>query len=308
MNLPLNSFAQDSATNEGIRSLSIALLVIIILVFLVVWGLLAITILRYRRRPEQEAWQIEGNRRIEILWTAIPFVLVSVLFGLTLSSMSRLSPGKNDPVMTVVGHQWWWEAQYPEQGFSSPNEFHIPAAEAVEIALKSADVIHSFWVPRLGGKFDTTPGRVARARYEAPKAGWYLGVCGEFCGKQHAHMRFYLVVESEAEYAEWVRAQAAPAAEPTTEPGRRGRDWFLKSACIGCHTVRGTTATGVSGPDLTHLGSRKTIVAVTLPNNGPNLTHWIADPQKVKPGSLMPAVPMSDTERADLVAYLTELK
>ena len=176
------------------------------------------------------------------------------------------------------------------------------------IDLTSADVIHSFWVPQIGGKTDLVPGHTNRTGFLAATPGVYLGECAEFCGLQHAHMRFDLVIESGAEFSTWVRRQQQPANDPTTEAAARGRDVFLSSPCVGCHTVRGTTAAGVLAPDLTHVGSRLRLAAGTLENTPENLRRWLEDPQAVKPGNLMPTPALDSGQLDDLAAYLEGLE
>jgi cytochrome c oxidase subunit 2 len=207
----------------------------------------------------------------------------------------------------VVGHQWWWEFQYPELGFVTANELHVPVGRRVELRLTSTDVIHSFWVPELQGKTDLIPGRENVAWIEADRPGVYGGQCAEYCGIQHTHMGLLVVAQPEAEYEQWAAGQRAPAVTPADSTTDRGRETFLR-ACALCHTVRGTPAGGRLGPDLTHLASRRTLAAGLLPNTAGHLGGWISNPQALKPGTRMPRVPLSRDEFRLLHQYLLTLR
>ena len=298
----------ESTTAREINSLAIRLLVICALVFVVVEGLLIVSIIRFRKRREEDVRQIHGNTSIEVVWTLIPAVLIAIIFTFTVRTMNTLDlPGGDVPVQ-VTGHQWWWEVRYPQAGVTAANEVHVPAGRSVDVSLASADVIHSFWVPQLGGKTDAVPGHTNRVTFLAATPGLYQGQCAEFCGLQHAHMRFDLVVESPAEFSAWLAHQAEPAAKPSTAAAQRGEQVFLANPCAGCHAVRGTAALGAFGPDLTHLASRRMIAAGTIENTRENLDRWLRDPQAIKPGALMPTLPLGDADRAALVAYLEGLE
>lgn len=298
-----------SQSAQDIRHLSLWLLVICLLVFVVVEGLLITVIVLFRRRRrEEDVRQVYGNSNLEFLWTLIPAILVIIIFTMTIRSMGALQLQGGEVAVKVTGHQWWWEFEYPDGKVKLANEVHIPAGRTVNISLESADVIHSFWVPQLGGKTDMPPGHVNRATFLAATPGVYQGECAEFCGLQHAHMRFDLVVEDSARFSAWLRHQGEPAAEPLSDQAKRGQQTFLSQPCLGCHAIRGTAAAGATAPDLTHVGSRRSIGAGTLPNDPQSLERWIRDPQAVKPGVLMPAVPMTDAQRADIVAYLEGLQ
>jgi cytochrome c oxidase subunit 2 len=231
----------------------------------------------------------------------------------TVSVMAAIqSPSRKPPItIAVTSHQWWWEAQYlsdtPSESFVTANEFHIPVGVPVEFKLKAADVIHSFWVPALGGKTDAIPGRTNVTWLEADKPGVYRGQCSEYCGAQHSHMAFLVIAQTAEDYQKWRQGQLAAAAAPTEAGAQQGeRDFILR--CGACHTVRGTPAGGQVGPDLTHLMSRQTIAAGELKNNVANLSGWIADPQGVKPGSLMPDVQLSGPELQAVRDYLLTLR
>jgi cytochrome c oxidase subunit 2 len=298
----------ESTTAREINSLAIRLLVICALVFVVVEGLLIVSIIRFRKRREEDVKQTHGNTTIEVVWTLIPVVLIAIIFAFTVRTMNTLSlPGGDVPVQ-VTGHQWWWEVRYPQAGVTTANEVHVPAGRSIDVSLASADVIHSFWVPQLGGKTDAVPGHTNRVTFLAATPGLYQGQCAEFCGLQHAHMRFDMVVESPAEFSVWLAHQAQPAAKPSTAAAQRGEQVFLANPCAGCHAVRGTAAQGAFGPDLTHLAGRRMIAAGTIENTRENLDRWLRDPQAIKPGALMPTLPLGDADRAALVAYLEGLE
>ncbi len=218
----------------------------------------------------------------------------------------------------MTGHQWWWEIQYPADsggpGFAVANELHIPVGRPVVVALKAADVIHTFWVPSLHGKKDMIPGRDASIEFRADRAGTFRGQCAEFCGAEHALMAFNVVADPPARYEAWVVSQRAPAvtasgtSSASADALQRGRQIFIDGNCASCHTVRGTPGAGLIGPDLTHLMSRQTIAAGTLANNRHNLANWIANPGGVKPGTTMPASQLAPDDLRALVAWLGTLK
>jgi cytochrome c oxidase subunit 2 len=218
--------------------------------------------------------------------------------------------------VTVVGHQWWWEYTYDhyngrELGFTTANELHVPAGEEgvarpVYLTLKSADVAHSYWVPRLAGKTDVIPGRTNSMWFRTERPGLYLGQCAEYCGTQHANMLLRVVVDSRSDFERWLENEQKPAAEDPS--GSAGRSAFLAQSCVNCHRVRGTSAQGRYAPDLTHLMGRKTLASGMVENTPENLRRWVADPQQIKPGCLMPAFGLGDRERDDIVRYLLTLR
>ncbi len=299
--------SEGSAGNE-ITTLAIWVFAILAVVLFTVWGLLAYVIIRNRKRPESEASQTKGNLRIEIVWTAIPTVIVIVLFILTVRTTEQIAMPDPGAQFTAVGRQWWWDFDYPELGFKSPNEVYVPVDRTVSIDVRSADVIHSFWVPQMGGKVDMIPSHVNHIHFVPLTEGEYIGECSEFCGVQHGRMRFLFVVVSAAEYSDWVRDQQRPAAEPSGAAAVNGKQVVTTVGCGSCHAIRGTTLKGTFGPDLTHFGSRNGIAAYTLRNTPENLLKWIKDPQGVKPECRMPNVPLPPQQQSDIVAYLEELK
>jgi cytochrome c oxidase subunit II len=211
----------------------------------------------------------------------------------------------------VTGHQWWWELQYdpddPARLFSTANELYVPVGRPVLLTLESADVIHSFWVPSLHGKLDLIPGKTATLRLRAERSGRYRGQCAEFCGLQHAHMALLVVALPPADFEKWRERQHAPATESADPRVVRGREVFLSGPCAACHTVNGTPAGGRLGPDLTHIASRSTLAAGTLPNDRARMADWISNPQHVKPGANMPAIQLAPPEMDALLAYLESL-
>jgi cytochrome c oxidase subunit 2 len=220
------------------------------------------------------------------------------------------APNPKSTAMTieVIGHQWFWEVRYPGTTAVTANEIHIPAGTRVNVVAKTSDVIHSFWVPQLNRKIDMIPGHTNRVLLEADRPGRYRGQCAEFCGLQHSHMAMYVYADPPDRFRSWLDAMAADRAEPATAQERRGERVFLDNACASCHTIRGTAATGDIGPDLTHLQSRSTLAALTIPNTKGYLGGWVLDPQHVKPGNRMPGLRLENRDFNDLLAYLESLK
>ncbi len=297
-----------SAAKE-IRTLAFQILGILSIVLLTVWVLLAIVVVRGRRRPESEASRTAGNLRLEVIWTVIPAIIVGVLLFLTVRTTMALSFSDPGSVkLGVVAHQWWWEFDFAPQRFKTANEIYVPESRLVYIDLQSADVIHGFWVPQMGGKVQAIPGTVNHIAFTPLKKGSYLGECANFCGVQHAKMRFVMKVVSNSEYVAWLHLQQQPAATPTGAEAIAGSKLMPTIACGGCHTVRGTTMKGTFAPDLTHFGSRGGIGAYSVVNTPENLLKWLQDPQAVKPGCKMPQIALPLQQQQELVAYLEELK
>jgi cytochrome c oxidase subunit II len=230
---------------------------------------------------------------------------------LTDRALSKL-PVDNPVRIDMTGQQWWWQVHYAtgrnSPGFTTANELHIPVNQPVIVTLKAGDVIHSFWVPNLHGKKDMLPGITTSIVFRADKPGVYRGQCAEFCGAQHALMAMLVIAEPPERYDAWLRQQAQPARTSVDATAQHGRDVFEKSACAGCHTVRGTSANGTLAPDLTHLMSRQTIAAGVLANTPANLAAWIRDPHAWKAGVAMPAVPLSDRDLHAVVTWLATLQ
>jgi cytochrome c oxidase subunit II len=232
-------------------------------------------------------------------------VLVATIAGM------RAVPNTAPPgalVVEIVGHQWWWEVRYPDEGITTANEVHIPVGRPVSVEVTAADVIHSFWVPRLGGKIDMLPDRTNTLILEADEPGEHNSQCAEFCGLGHAAMALSVVAESEEDFTSWMAARQSPAEAPTEESAQRGFGVFVSADCADCHTVQGTTADSTEGPDLTHFASRRSIGAGVLSNTRENLAEWITDPHALKPGVKMPPTDLSDEELDALLTYLDGLE
>jgi cytochrome c oxidase subunit 2 len=321
----LSIFHPASPSAESIRSLFILVLAITGAIFLVVEGVLLYSIVRFHRRAAEttEPPQVYGSMPIEIAWTAAPMLIVFVLALILTRTEFEVRvnpdtppPGSKPLYVTVIGHQWWWEYVYDKYdgqdlGFITANELHVPAGEKgvprpVYLTLESADVCHSFWVPRLAGKTDLIPGRTNHMWFQTSQQGLFLGQCAEYCGTQHAHMLLRVNVESPKEFQDWLDNQKKPASSDASV--REGQDVFLSQSCVNCHRVRGTSARGTYAPDLTHLMSRQTLAAGMVPNTRDQLRNWLTDPQQTKAGCLMPAFGMSAQQVDLLVSYLTTLK
>jgi cytochrome c oxidase subunit 2 len=253
------------------------------------------------------------GRPAAVAWggVAFPVVVLSLLlvYGLALENAPPASA--DAPLRTkVTGEMWWWRVAYLDDAGESvavsANEVHVPTGRPVEMILTTADVIHSLWIPTLGGKLDMIPGRENRLVLEADRPGVYRGQCAEFCGRQHALMAFDVVAHEPAEFEAWLARASAPAEPPATEDARHGQEVFAAFGCGGCHTIRGTEAAGTIGPDLTHVGSRRTLAAGTLDNDAGALAAWVADSQAIKPGNHMP--PFKVIEAADLAALAAYLE
>ena len=285
-------------------------------IFLVVASLLVYTIYRFRRRPgddaHQEPPQVYGSNQIEIAWTVIPILIVFVLIGVSarvIAAVENASPPVKKLDVTLIGHQWWWEVNYPQYGFTTANEIHIPAnvdgKTATYFKLQSMDVIHSFWVPQLSGKTDLIPNRDNFTWIDPKQPGVYVGNCAEYCGTQHANMFLRVVADTPEDFRKWAAAQQKDGAEDAG--AALGKNAFLSLSCANCHVVQGTTAKGKFGPDLTHLMSRQTIGAGVLTNTAQNLRAWVNDPQEAKPGCLMPGMRLTDQELDQVMSYLRTL-
>lgn len=297
------------------------LIILIVTACSLVWMLVMIALIaalwrgrRERTRPTDLDPQVERRMSRSVLIATI--VTVLVIGGFTMASFFTTRAlgvaGPDDLTIKVQGSQWWWNVEYldqqPDKSFRSANEIHIPVGRNVRFQLEGDDVIHSFWVPSLSGKQDLIPGRPNELSVRAEHAGIYRGQCAEFCGLQHAHMAFLVIADTKEEFDRWTEAQRQSAATASDEEAAAGRDAFLAKACASCHTVRGTTAAGTTGPDLTHVGSRKTIAAGLFETTRGSLAAWIADPQTLKPGNNMPMVPLTADELRSVSAYMASLK
>jgi cytochrome c oxidase subunit II len=297
---------------------NIALLVLAITgaIFVVVAGLIVYTIWRFRSRPgddaTQEPPQVYGSNQIEVAWTVIPILIVFVLIGVSarvIAGVENASPPPATLKVTVVGHQWWWEVRYPDYGIVTANEVHVPASSdgkaATYLQLQSADVIHSFWIPQLAGKTDLIPNRTNYMWIDPREPGIYLGNCAEYCGTQHANMLLRVVAQAPAEFSQWAAEQQKARSNGPIEAAQAR---FESLACVSCHTIKGTAASGKFGPDLTHLMSRQTLGSGVLTTTPEHLRDWVKDPQMAKPGCLMPGMKLTDEELSQVTSYLESLK
>ncbi|HZT76927.1 MAG TPA: cytochrome c oxidase subunit II [Vicinamibacterales bacterium] len=248
------------------------------------------------------------------LATTVTVVVLFIILGVTMwTERVNATLGASSAVtIELTGHQFWWEVQYdaanPSDRVTTANEMHIPVGRPVVLKVTSRDVIHSFWAPNLQGKRDLIPGYTTAIWLQADRPQTFRAQCAEFCGRQHAHMAMEVVAEPEAQYEQWLAARKAPAREPTDAGAMRGREVFLTRQCVLCHRIRGTLAAGLVGPDLTHVASRGTLAAGTLPNTTGHLAGWVVNPQALKPGSQMPDNEMTSEELQSLLAYLETLK
>jgi cytochrome c oxidase subunit 2 len=246
-----------------------------------------------------------------IITVVILFVLLLVSFSVGRSLTAELAH-KNAITVEITGHQWWWEVRYQDPSasniFTTANEIHIPVGMPVTFQLRGGDVIHSFWVPNLMGKKDLIPGKIATVWLQADQPGVYRGQCAEYCGLQHAHMALWIVAEPEEQFNAWRQNQVQTSVAPATDTQRLGQQVFLSSACVMCHAINGTSAGANFGPNLTHVASRHTIAAATLPNTREHLTQWIVDSQKIKPGNKMPQNNLSSENLNALLDYVQSLK
>jgi cytochrome c oxidase subunit II len=312
-----NIFAPESTPAKSIFDLSMFVLAITAVIFVVVAALLVYAIVKFRATPanaNREPAQVYGSTQIELAWTIVPVLIVVVLFAATARVIHAIqdAPQPDSALeVTVIGHQFWWEYRYPQLGIVTANELHIPVSDAARprptfLTLMSADTDHSFWIPQLSGKTDLIPNRINRMWFDPQHTGVFLGQCAQYCGTQHGKMLQRVSVDSPEDFDAWVKAQRQPAPEdPAAHDGQRV---FETTACINCHAVRGTVANGRFGPDLTHLMSRATIASGAAENTPENLRLWLRNPDAIKPGSLMPAMQVSDSELDALVRYMQSLR
>jgi cytochrome c oxidase subunit 2 len=301
-------FDPVSPQAAAIRDLFTSALFICTAVFVLVAALVAICIVRFRAGAGHEPDQVEGHTRLEIAWTIAPILILIWLLFLTARAMDASDPPVDRPPdITIIGHQWWWEAKYPS-GAVTANEIHIPTGKPLVVRLEASDVIHDFWVPELGRKIDATPGRPTSIWLEADRAGSYGGTCAEYCGVQHAWMRILVVAETPEEFSEWERHQLVPAPIPADPAAARGAVTFNSMTCVRCHAIHGPGDGARFAPDLTHFASRTTLGAGVLPNTPAFLSHWLQDPQGIKEGCHMPDAQLTDAQVGDLVAYFETLR
>jgi cytochrome c oxidase subunit 2 len=312
-----STFDPHSGPALMIHHLSLFVIQITGTIFIVVASLLVYVVVRYRQRDpndDSEPPQIYGSTQIELAWTVIPVLIVLVLFLTTARILFAIQDQKMPPTavdVDAVGHQFWWEFRYAKSGFTAANELHVPLSTQQDpmitsLNLLSADVVHSFWVPALFGKIDMFPNQVNHMWFNPDKPGMYVGQCAQFCGVEHAKMLLRVYVQTPEDFAAWVKNQQQPAVQDPAVA--EGRQIFESQSCVSCHVIRGTSANGKFGPDLTHFKSRDTLASGAAGNTPANLKLWIHDPDYIKPGSLMPAMQLSDDQIDKVVAYLDTLK
>jgi len=309
---PTNIFAPVSTPAESIFDLSRFVLMVTAAIFAVVFSLLAYAAVKFRKRRTsdgREPAQVYGSIQVELAWTVIPILIVVVLFlaaARVIVNIQNASRPSNALEVTVIGHQFWWEYRYPSQKVVTANELHIPVGEPTFLTLLSADTDHSFWVPRLAGKTDLIPNHPNSMWLDPHETGLYLGQCAQYCGTQHAKMLLRVYVDSREDFNRWIQEQSRPA----HIDGRvsEGQQIFERTACINCHTIRGTPANGTYGPDLTHLMSRQTIASGAVANRLGDLIAWIYNPALTKPGCKMPSMGLSAQRAAAVAGYLETLR
>ena len=314
---PTNIFSPASTPAKSIFELSLFVLAVTGTIFLVVFTLLLYSVVRFRKRKNddgREPAQVYGSNQVELAWTVIPVLIVVALFMATarvIASVQKAARPDDAVEVVAIGHQFWWEYRYPALGVVTANELHVPVSDDSHptptfIKLLSADTDHSFWIPRLAGKTDLIPNHPNSMWIDPHETGVYLGQCAQYCGTQHAKMLLRVYVQSKDEFARRIQQQRQPAT--TTDAASQGQRIFETTACINCHAVAGTVANGHFGPDLTHLMTRDTIAAGGAKNTPENLRQWILNPASIKPGSLMPAMQLSDPELDALTNYLETLR
>jgi cytochrome c oxidase subunit 2 len=311
---PQSSLHPTADYSGWIQNLNVQLTVWVVVIFVLVQGLLIVAVVKFRARPDSpEPKQVHGNTALEIAWTIAPAIilaLVAVPTVLTIWKTQSVPPGDLLKVK-VIGHQWWWEFQYPDLGITTASEMHVPVGKTVWVDIESADVIHSFWFPSVAGKRDAVPGHTNHIWFTADSLGTFPGQCAEFCGLSHANMRMKLMVESPGDFAGWVEDQKRTPAEPdSTTLAGEGKRIYASAACIACHAIEGVSA-GIIGPNLTHVGSRTTIAGGLFPNTPDEMAKWIADAPGRKPGAIMfplASLGITQDQIPAIVAYLQSLK
>jgi cytochrome c oxidase subunit 2 len=318
--LVLASCAQDAPYDtldpagpvaERIDALFMPVFWIAAAIFVVVEGAILLFAVAFREKEGRPLpRQTHGNTILEVIWTVIPALILTVVGFLTVKAIFELRAEASDALQVrVVASQWWWQFEYPELGVVTANELHIPVGRAVTVSLESRDVIHSFWVPRLAGKQDIVPGRTHFLTFQAVEPDTYLGQCVEFCGLSHALMRLTVVAQTEEDFQAWADGQAEPAAQPAEDLAAQGQQVFSEGECVTCHVLEGVSdPENPVGPDLTHFASRSVFAGAILENTPENVATWLRNPPAVKPGSKMPNLGLTPDEIQALVAYLESLK
>jgi cytochrome c oxidase subunit 2 len=307
-------FHPQSPEARSIHELLLGVLGLCAFILLLVTGLIAFVCIKFRKKSDSaEPKPAYGNTKLETLWTALPFLTLVIVMFFTVRTMIAASPSdvEGKPDLIVIGHQWWWEVRYPREGLSdgvTANEVHIPAGKRLLLELRSADVIHDFWVPELGRKVDAIPGHPNQIWLEADQPGTYAGFCAEFCGASHAWMKIKVIAEKADDFQKWQDHEFQPAQFSKESAPQRGLALFQSRTCMNCHQVDGLSIPVQIGPDLTHVASRETLVAGALKNDSESLRQWLENPDRIKPGAHMPRFGFDKNEMDDLVSLLESLK
>ena len=309
----MNFLHPHSSQAHDISTLFWWMLLAAVLVFAGTAGWLLMAYLRRGREglPVVGKSETANGALVLLFGIAIPIVVLIGVFTVANFAVAARTDGSIDRralQVAVTGHQWWWEVSYPGTGAETANELHIPVGRPAQVTVRTADVIHSFWIPELNRKIDLIPGRSNRVTLQTNRPGRYVGICAEYCGVQHAHMRLVVIAEPEKDFQAFIRHAASDRVPPATPAARRGERVFETNACSGCHRLRGTRAAARIGPDLTHLMERSSLAALTIPNTRSELNLWIRNPQHVKPGNRMPKLHLSERDWRDLLVYLEGLK
>jgi len=316
-NAPLDTLQPAGPIARQIDSLWDIVFAAAIAVFVLVEGLIVVAVVRFRHRKGDttDPKQTHGNTRMEIAWTIAPALLLLVLAFPTVGTIFALAREQpNSLQVKVTAQQWWWQYEYPDEKVVTANELHIPTGRPILLELHSGDIIHSFWVPRLGGKQDVVPGRINHMTIQADRPGEYAGTCVEYCGLSHANMRLKVFAHTPADYERWVEDQLEDAFRPRSGLAREGETVFQEKQCVTCHTIRfdGSKAEGITGPDLTHFASHSSFAGAIFERTDENLAEWVRDAPSRKPGSKMPSgvatMGLTEDDIEALVAYLQSLR
>ncbi len=303
------SFSKDA---YDINALFLKYLIFSGFLVTIIGGVMVTAIVRFRAKKQpKEPDQISGHKNLEIIWTIMPFVVITFFFILTLQTLRAINkpvPKGEKPDIVIIARQWWCDMRYPNYKVAAANELHIPVGKKLLMQIESGDVVHDWWVQSLGPKIDAIPGQTNYAWISADKPGVYLGACAEFCGAEHAWMRIRVVAEPQADFDRWIQEQRQVAEIADDSVSQEGAMLFARKTCLGCHTVSANPDGTHIGPDLSHLGSRQTLLSGMMPNTNENLTRWLENPQKVKEGALMPDFMLNKDEVKALATYLEGLK
>lgn len=311
-NAPQDTLEPQGPVARQIDKLMDPVFIVAGVIFVLVEGLVLFAVLKFRAKPDSpEPEQIHGNTRLEVGWTLLPALILLAVAVPTIATIFDLGRKPDNAInVTVVGHQFWWEYRYEDLGVVTANELRMPVGQAVQLTLNSDDVIHSYWIPPLGGKQDVVPGRNNHMHLIADEPGTYLGQCAEFCGDSHANMRARAIAMTPADFDAWVASQRAPSVKASAgTAGEPGSLLFAQKGCGGCHTVEGVSE-GKIGPNLSHFATRTTFAGSIFDNNDHNLRTWLRDPQAAKPGNKMviPGAPLEPDEITELINYLNTLR